>query len=134
LKVGFASLICALFKWDLLSGQLYELIGRRGALSANSDRRESSSVRRSVISLRRLLRQVKEAHFGGNVEDDPALMADCNRLTDIQENAAQLQIDLESTFEFDSNMEDFVVDKLKQRVMETAAKEHEQADSDLFEL
>ncbi len=84
--------------------------------------------------MRRLLRQVKETHFGRNVEDDPALMADCNRLTDIQENAAQLQIDLESTFEFDTNMEDFVVDKLKQRVMETAAKEHEQADSDLFEL
>lgn len=119
-----------------LESQLYELVDRRGRLNATSRRAECSAVRRGVISLRRLLRQVKETEFGGSIDDctDPAARADFNRITDIQENAAQLQLDLENTFEFDSNMEDLMVDKMKQRVVETAAKEHEQAQSDIFEL
>ena len=119
-----------------LEGQLYELIDRRGRLNASSPRAECSAVRRGVIALRRLLRQVKETEFGAASVDgsDPAMMADFNRITDMQENAAQLQLDLENTFEFDTNMEDMVVEKLKQRQVESAAKEHEQADSDLFEL
>ncbi len=134
------TLVCATSVHDSiarLEGQLYELIDRRGRLSSKSDRAECSSVRRGVIALRRLLRQVKEGEFKSSSVDefsDPAMRADFNRITDVQENAAQLQLDLENTFEFDTNMEDMVVDKLKQRVVETATKEHEQADQDMFEL
>ncbi len=116
----------------LLEQQLYELIDRRGKLAGGADRKECSSVRRSVVSLRRLLRHIKETTPPR--DDDPALTADLNRVTDLQENLAQLQLDMESTFEFDTTVEDIVIDKLNRRVVESAAKEHEQAEEDIFGL
>ena len=111
--------------------QLYELIDRRANLDPDNVK-ECTAVRRGLILLRRMLRQVKETSTG-DVED-PALRADMNRVTDLQENAAQLQLDLEQNFEFESTMEDMVIDKLKQRVVENATKEHERAEHDMFDL
>jgi hypothetical protein len=115
-----------------LEEQLYGLIDRRSQLGSGSDRRDASSVRRGVIALRRFLRHIKESNAPR--DDDPALIADLNRVTDLQENAAHLQLDLEANFDFDTTMEDVVIDKLNQRVVESAAKEHQKAEEDMFGL
>ena len=118
-----------------LEGELYALVDRRAQLR-QADVRVVSQVRRDVINLRRVLRQLKERMQSEKDMDhnDPALMADLNTVTDLQENCSLIQIDIEANFEYDANLEDIVSDRLQQRLVEETSRQHAEAQDSIFDL
>jgi hypothetical protein len=118
-----------------LEQQFYELVERRGQLGGRHENvRAASDLRRDVIGLRKILRRIKEESLGQSEENDPALIADLNRVTDLQENASQLELEIETNFEIDRSMEDIVNERRKETAIKQAVKAHEMAENDIFDL
>ena len=114
-----------------LESQLYALVDRRASLTGK-DVSETTALRRAIVTLRKVLRELKKEIL--SMTSDAATDAECNRVTDLQENAAQIQLDIEENFDYNQDLEDVVIDKIQQKLLKERAKEHEQAENEIFDL
>lgn len=115
-----------------LEGQLYSLVDARGALR-NGDRDAATELRKRCVSFRKVLRAIKERWLKGPLSG--AVQAELDRLTDIQENASNLQLDLETHFAglLDNDFDSVVQQQRHNRALRAAEEDHQRAEQ-MFEL
>lgn len=113
--------------------RLYGLVDGRAALAAG-DGSGAAQLRRAIVAFRRTLRDVKERWLHLPDQGNAALAADLNRLTDIQENASNLQLQLEQAFTMDHDLDSVRQLQRRNKALSEAEAERERVETELFEL